>query len=46
MPSIRKTFPLAVVPGLPHCTATRKKKIIIVKSIYKNIVIKNLLTKS
>lgn len=24
VPSIRNTFPLAVVPGLPHCTAVKK----------------------
>lgn len=24
VPSIRKTFPFAVVPGLPHCTAVKQ----------------------
>lgn len=46
MPSIRKTLPLAVVPGLPHCTAKKKKKKKYVKSMYKNNIIKNPLTKS
>ena len=42
VPSIRKTFPLAVVPGLPHCTARKQSGL----GVHKNNAFRNPLVNS